>query len=75
MPHLLRILHVHDAHIRLVLLRHFSKYVAEIPKHLLGDVVLPEVSEGVVPQGKSLCSVRLLSSGGAEVSVLKNVFL
>ena len=59
MPHLLRILHVHDAHIRLVLLRHFSKYVAEIPKHLLGDVVLPEVSEAGVPRGNDLCGVWL----------------
>ncbi|XP_043231570.1 protein-associating with the carboxyl-terminal domain of ezrin-like [Amphibalanus amphitrite] len=46
-PQLLRILHVHDAHIRLVLLQHFSKYVAEIPKHLLGDVVLPELLLGI----------------------------
>ena len=48
-PQLLRILHVHDAHIRLVLLRHFSRYVAEIPRHLLGDVVLPEVRRASLP--------------------------
>ena len=48
-PQLLRILHVHDAHIRLVLLRHFPRYVTEIPRHLLGDVVLPEVRRENLP--------------------------
>ncbi|XP_037082406.1 protein-associating with the carboxyl-terminal domain of ezrin-like [Pollicipes pollicipes] len=46
-PQLLRIFHVRDAHIRLVLLQHFSKYVEEIPKHLLAEVVLPELLLGI----------------------------